>query len=110
LVPRVRLQDFPEGLLVVAVGREVGLVEDGLDLASEDGDLAWFLPARRGGVEAEEAALSYGFSLVVEALDADVVEVGRAVDGGAGVGLRQREEVGLEREGPYSGREAVEAG
>src|SRR5204863_1433010 len=109
LVPRVRLQDFPEGLLVVAVGREVGLVEDGLDLAPEDRDLGWFLAVGRGGVEAEEAALSDGFALVVEALDADVVEVGGAVDCGAGVRLGQREEVGLEGKGSHSGREAVEA-
>jgi hypothetical protein len=81
LVPRMGLQDFDERLVVVAVGREVGLLEDRLDLAAEHRDLARVLAVRRGGVEAQEAALADHVAVVVEALDADVVEVGRAMDG-----------------------------
>src|SRR5437763_206961 len=81
LVARVVLEDLDERLLVVAPVREGGLREDQVDLAPEDRDLARAGVVRGGRVEAEEAALAGHAALVVEALDANVVEERRPVDG-----------------------------
>ncbi len=47
------------------------------------------------GEQSEETALTDDVALLVELLDADVVEVLGAVDGGAGVGLGEHQHVGL---------------
>ena len=64
-----------------------------LDLAGHDRDLPGGSRCTRPGVEAEEATLAGHLPVGAEPLDPDVVEVGGAVDGGAGVGLGQHQQV-----------------
>ena len=59
-------------------------------------------------VEAEEAPLAHHVSFLVELLDTDVVEVGGSVHGRARVGLREVQQVGLERAGAHGRRKLVE--
>ena len=83
LVARVRLEDLDQRLLVMAPVREGGSREYRADLAAQDRHR--LRPRLIGGVrvEAEEAPLADHAALLVEALDADVVEVGGTVDRGA---------------------------
>ncbi len=106
------LEDVDQRLARVAVGPEVGLLEDLLDLAAQQRDGARAAVIGRGGEQPEEAVLADHLAVRVEALDADVVHVARAVDGGAAVGLGQHQRFGvagqrLNRGG--QGREALRA-
>ncbi len=109
LVARVRLDDLDQGLVVVAARDQLRALEDTLRLAAQHRDL----PRARavGGVrqEAEEAPLADDLARGVEALDPDVVEVRRPVDGRARVGLRQVEEGLLAGQPPHLGRQLREA-
>ena len=109
LVARIRLEDLDERLVVVAAAREPGPLDDVLRLAPEHRDL----PRRRvvGGVrvEPEETALAGDLAARVEALDADVVEVGGPVHGRPRVRLRQVEQALRAREPPHLRRQLREA-
>ena len=95
LVARERVDDLDQRLVVVAAGREPGALAHGLRLAPQHRDVGRHLAVGGGRVEAEEAVLADDVAVVVEALDADVVEVARAVDRGARVGLGQDQDVRL---------------
>ena len=109
LVARVGVEDLDQRLLVVAPGRERGALEHSGDLAPQDRHLARLGLVGLVGVEAEEAPLAHHLAVLVEALDAHVVEVGGAVDGGPRVRLGEVEDVRLERERANAGRQLVEA-
>ena len=97
LVARVGLEDLHERLLVVAAGGERGAPEHRVDLAPQD---RYRVRARVVGVvgeQAEEAPLADHPAVLVEALDADVVEEGRPVNRRARVRLGEVEQVWLER-------------
>src|SRR5262249_11957641 len=93
LVTGVALEDLDEGLVVVAASDESTALDDALHLSSEHRNLPGGRPVGRVGEEAEEAALAGHRSLLVEAFEADVVQVSGPVDRGARICLRQVEEV-----------------
>ena len=95
LVARVGLEDLEEVLAGVRVGREAGAVEDRVDLVGQHGDPQHRLGVGRRREQAEEAPLPRDLAGLVERLDADVVEVGRAVDRGSTVGLGDDEQLAL---------------
>ncbi len=110
LVAGVGLQDLDQVAGVVALGGEAGL-GDGLgDLAADHRDPGDRLGVGGGGQQAEEAALAGHIALGVELLDADVVQVGRAVHGGAAVGLGQHQQLALAGLGPGRRGEPAEGG
>ncbi len=92
LVARVGLEGVDEGLAGVAVGIEADLVEDVLRALAQQRDPPHRLGVGRTREEAEEPTLADDLTGLVEHLDADVVEVRRAVHGGAGVGLGQHQQ------------------
>ncbi len=91
-VARIGLEEVDERLGVVAVGGKARALEDGVELAAQQGDLACARLVCGGREETEEPPLAGQLAARVEALDPDVVEVGGPVDGGARVGLRQDEQ------------------
>ena len=109
LVAREALEDLDQGLLVVALGGERRALAHGLDLAPQDRYLARARLVGGVRVEPEEAPLAGHVAVGVEALDADVVEIGRAVDRRARVRLGQVDQVGLERPRADRRRQPLEA-
>ena len=91
LVARVVLEDLDERLVVVASYWQARPFPHPADLAAQQRDLIRPGAVGRRRVEAQEAALPHDLALLVEALDADVVEVRGPVHRRAGVGLRQDE-------------------
>jgi hypothetical protein len=81
LVARVGREDLEQRLLVVTVRGKRRAVEHPGHVAAQDRDLGGALAVGGVGIQAEEVAVP----------DAHEVEVRRAVDGRAGVRLRQRE-------------------
>jgi hypothetical protein len=71
----------------VAVGREARALGHGVDLAPQQRNFAGPRRIGRGGEESDEAVLADHLAPRVIPLDADVVGVAVAVDGGPGVGL-----------------------
>ena len=100
LVARVRLEDVEERLVVVTPAEQTRPLHDALGLAPEHRDLPWARAVGGVRVEPEEAPLTGDLAVLVEALDADVVEVRGAVHGRPRVRLRQVEEGLLPREPP----------
>ncbi len=105
-VTRQRLEDVDHPLRVVAVCRERRAVHHAVDLVAQQRNLARTGLVRDRRVEPDEPPLADHGAVLGEALDANVVEVCRPVDGCARVGLRQhqrmwrpreRERLGLER-------------
>ncbi len=92
LVARVGLEGVDEGLAGMAVGIEADLVEDVLRSLAQQRDPPHRLGVGRTREEAEEPTLADDLTGLVEHLHPDVVEVRRAVDGGAGVGLGQHQQ------------------
>ena len=92
LVARVALEHLEQVLARVAVEREPQGRHDGLRPVAEDRDAADRGGVCRGGEQPEEPVLAGDLALIVEGLDADVVEVDRAVDRGPGVGLGHDEQ------------------
>ena len=87
LVAGVGFEDAQQVLAGVRIGREAGVPQDCGDLLPDHRDVTHGSGVGGGGEESDEAAFAVDVAGRIEALDADVVEVGGAVDGGAGVGL-----------------------
>ncbi len=109
LVAGVRLEDVLEALVRMASAREAGPLEDARHLPLENRDLAGPGAVGDRRVEAEEPPLAANLAGVVELLDADVVEVRRAMDRGARVRLRERQQRFRTGEPARLGRELGEA-
>ena len=90
LVARIGLEGVHQRLAVVAQRREPDALEHGGGALAQQRDPGQRLGVGRAGVEAEEATLADHLA-VLELLDADVVEVRRAVHGRAGVGLGEHQ-------------------
>ena len=91
----------------VAVARVAGAGEHVGGLAPQQGDVARHAVVGGGGVEAEEPAHPADPALGVELPDADVVEMARAVHGGADVRAGEHEKIGLLRVAPPARRRQV---
>ena len=89
------LQQLDEVPAVVAVGIEAGQGQDLGLLATQDGGLRDTRVHGPRREQAEESTLPDDGAPVVELLDPDVVQVLGAVDGGAGIGLGEHQDVGL---------------
>ena len=63
--------------------RETGAPHQDSDFSPQQRNFAWIGVVRRGGVEADHAALADHIAFVVEALHADVIEIARAMHRGA---------------------------
>ena len=109
LVARVRLQHRHEVLVAVRGRGKAGALDDAGDLAAQQGHGARVGMVGRARVEPHEAALAGHAAGGVEAFHADVVEVAGAVDGGAGIGLREHERARIAREGLEARRQLLEA-
>ena len=109
LIARVVLEDVEESLVVVAPQQQAGALDHLLRLPPEDGNVPRARAVGGMGVEPEEAPLAGHLAGVVEALDADVVEVGGTVHGRPRVGLRQAERSLLTRQPPHLRRQLREA-
>ncbi len=109
LVPRERVDDLDQRLVVVAAGHEPGALTDGLRLLAQHRDVGRHLVVGARRVEAEEAPLADDVALVVELLDADVVQVRGAVHRRAGGRLGQDERVGLAGQRAHGHRQLREA-
>ena len=92
LVARVVLQGVHQRLAGVAARVEAGAAHHLGDLLAQHRDPGDRLGVGGAGEQAEEAALADDLAVGAERLHADVVEVRRAVHGGARVGLGQHEQ------------------
>ena len=99
LVARVVLQRVHQRLAGVAARVEAGAGHHLGDLLAQHRDPGDRLGVGRTREEAEESALAGDLAVGAEGLHADVVEVRRAVDRGARVGLGQHEQLVLARLG-----------
>jgi len=79
----------------VPSGHEAGALDHARDLAAHQRHFLGIGVVRARGVQAHEAALADHLAGGVELLHAHVIEVARAMHGGARVGLRENEELGL---------------
>ena len=93
LVARVVLQRVHQRLAGVAARVEARVAHDLGDLLAQHRDAGDRLGVGGAGEQAQESALAHDLAVGAERLDADVVEVGGAVHGGARVGLRQHEQL-----------------
>ena len=92
LVARVVLERVHQGLAGVAARVEAGAVHHLVDLLAQHRDPGDRLGVGGAGEQAEEATLADDLAVGAERLHADVVEVRRAVHGGARVGLGEHEQ------------------
>ena len=92
LVARVVLERVHQRLAGVAARVEPDPAQHLGGLLAQQRDPGERLGVGRAGEQAEEPALADHLAVLVERLHADVVEVGRAVDGGPRVGLGQHQQ------------------
>ena len=109
LVARVILQHREQVLVHVAVLPEARALDHRGDLAAKQRHLARLRVIRGRRVQAHETALARDPARGIEALHADVVEVSRAMHGGARVGLREHEQLRIARQGAKLRRQLLEA-
>jgi len=81
LVARVGFQDIEYRLAVVARRVETEVFDDAIDLAPQNGDIAWRAMVGSGGPQAQKAVFTVDFAAIVKGFDADVVEVLTAMYG-----------------------------
>ncbi len=84
-VARIAFQHEAQRLGLVAVVDVVATVDDFFDLATQDRNVFRRGLIGTGGIQTEETAFTDHFALVIEALDADKVDVGRAMNDGTGL-------------------------
>ena len=92
LVARVGLEGVHQALAGVAARLDADPRQHLGRLLAQQRDARDGLGVRRARQQAEEPALAADLAVLVEGLHADVVEVGRPVHGGPGVGLRQHQQ------------------
>jgi hypothetical protein len=117
LVARKLLEDGDQGLGRVAARQETGARRHGGDLAPQQRDVDRLGAVGHRGEQAQEAAFADDLATLVEALDADVVEMAGPVHRGARVGLGQHQHMRLAglcahlgRQGRKRGRSRLGAG
>ncbi len=88
-IARVLLQDNRQGAATMAVGAKLGTVEHIPDLLAKNRN-GFRAGAVRGGCkQAEKAMFTDDFAVLVHFLDANVIEVTRAMNGRSGIGFGQ---------------------
>ena len=93
LIAWIRLEHMNHGLAVVAGRIEPEMIDDALDLVTQQRNLARAAAVHRGCEQAEEAPLAIHAPVLVVGFDADVIEVRRAVNGRYRVRLGDREQI-----------------
>ena len=91
LVARVLLENRHQRLAGMALGHETGMFDHRRDLASQQRDALWIGVVGGRREQADDPTLAGDLALLVEGLDADVVEITLAVDGRTGIGLGDRQ-------------------
>ncbi len=109
LVARVGLEDVLERFPCMTAARDPGARLDVRHLAAQHGDLGRRRVIRGVGIKPEEAVLAADLAALVVTLDADVVEIARAVHCRARVRLGDDDQVLHARIGPRLRRELREA-
>ncbi len=94
-VARIGLENIEQRLAAVTEAWEAGTDQNCLDLAPQERDVTRAAVVGGRGVEPEKAVLADDLARRIEAFDADVVHVDRAVYRCAHIGLGQNEQVGL---------------
>ena len=92
LLAGIGLEELHDLLARVRARIHIEFGHDPLGTLAKEGNLTHGLRVHRGRVDAEESPLSDDTSRIVEALDADVVEVGGTVHGRAAIGGREHED------------------
>ena len=93
LVPRIGFQHVEDGFAVMTVRVDAEVLDDAIDLAPQQRDVARTEVIGGGGPQPEEAVLAGDPAAGIEGLDARVVEILGAMHGRDGVGLGQDEEL-----------------
>ncbi len=96
-VAREVLDDVHHGLGVVALRRQVEVLDHRIELAPQQRDLGRRRVIRARGPQAEKTMLAVDAAGGIEGLDAHVVEITRAVHGRRRIGLGEHQQVGLAR-------------
>ena len=97
LIPRVGFHDGDQVFAAVRLGREARLGHDGVDFLPKNGHGLHGTRIRGVGEQANESLLSGHISISIEALDPDVIEIGRAVNAGSGICLGDHQGTPLTR-------------
>ena len=104
LVAREGVENVEQRLAGVAGGRVAGGREHGLDLVTQQGDLAGRADVGLRGEQPHEADLSLGPAVTVVGLDADVVHVRAPMHAAHDIGFGDDEGRRREEEAPHLGR------
>ena len=96
LVARVGFQHVQQRLVGMGARLKAGGGHDALEAVADEGDLGRTGVVDGGGIKADEAILSHHLAVLVEALDADVIHIGRTMHPGLAVGLGEDQQVGTE--------------
>ena len=110
LVARIAFQHETQGLGLVAVVHVVAVGHHAGHLLTHQRNVFRGCLIGTGSIQAEETALANHFALVVEALDADKVDIGRAMDDGAGLRLVQDDQLRQVRQFAQFLRQSFKAG
>jgi len=110
LIARIVLEDLQQVLTRMAGLGEPQPPKQLTRLPPQDGDLMDALVVGGRCEQSEESALPYDVALLIERLDADVVEVGRPVNRRAAVGLGDDEQLALTRAITGLARESADVG
>src|SRR5215510_4560883 len=86
-VARIGLEDVEQRFTRVPSQWDAGAFDNFLNLTSQEGDFRRFRAVSGRSEQAQEAVLAANLAPLVKALDPDVIEVARAVDGRTRVGF-----------------------
>ncbi|MNG72860.1 hypothetical protein D3C79_312940 [compost metagenome] len=109
LVAGIGLQHVEQRLVGVGALLVTGGGHDALEAVADEGDLGGAGVVDGGGVETDEAIFPHHLAVFVEALDADVIHIGRTVYPGLGVGLGEDQQVRAQGRVTGAGGHAAQA-
>ena len=95
LLARIGLKPLHDFLAAVRPGIHLQLGEDSIHPGAQDRNLAHGLDVCRGRVDSQEATFPGDSTLIVEALDPDVVKIGGTMHRRSTVGRGEHQDAGL---------------